>query len=156
MFISSFYSKPLIWIPVSFLSVLVPCTFSFISLFIALTSSSFCDHTQPFLWASWLPVFWTLHLIGWLSPRCLVLFLEFWSVLSLGPYFFDSVHLLHCKGQSLRYSPGWGNPQCHCVVALYVGEVSETECHLLGSLPTFVTSLASHKWIVPFQVLIPR
>ena len=51
-------------------------------------------------------VFWTLHQIGCLSPRCLALFLEFWSVLSLGPYFFVSVHLLCCKGQSLRYSPG--------------------------------------------------
>ena len=34
MFISSFWSKPLIWVPVSFLSLLVPYSFSFISLFI--------------------------------------------------------------------------------------------------------------------------
>ena len=41
----------------------------------------FCEHP-------WLPVFWTLHLIGWLSLHCLVLFLELWFVLSFGPYFF--------------------------------------------------------------------
>ena len=28
--------------------------------------------------------------------------------------------LLHSKGQSLRYSPGWGNPR-RCIVVLYVG-----------------------------------
>ena len=33
---------------------------------------------------------WTLQLIGWLSPFCLLLFLEFWSVLSFGVYFFVS------------------------------------------------------------------
>ena len=38
--ISSFWSKPLIWILVSFPSLLVPCTFSFISLSIAFTFSS--------------------------------------------------------------------------------------------------------------------
>ena len=30
------------------------------------------------------------------------------------------MHLLGCKGQSLRYSPGWDYP-LGCVVALYVG-----------------------------------
>ena len=51
----------------------------------------FCHHTQPFLWASWLPVFWTVYLIGWLSLHHLVVFfLELWSVLSFGPYFFLS------------------------------------------------------------------
>ena len=38
----------------------------------------------------WLPVFWPVHLIGWLSLPCLVLFLELWSVFSFGPYFFLS------------------------------------------------------------------
>ena len=31
------------------------------------------------------------------------------------------MHLLHSKGRSLRYSPGWGNP-LSCVVVLYVEE----------------------------------
>ena len=44
-------------------------------------------------------------------------------------------HLLCSKGQSLRYSPGWGNPS-DCVVVFYVGEGSEREqCHLFSSLP---------------------
>ena len=47
------------------------------------------------------------------------------------------MHLLHCKGRTLRYSPGQGNPH-HWVVALSVGEGSEREqCHSLGSLPAF-------------------
>ena len=67
-------------------SLLVPCIFSFISLCIDFTFSSIL---QPFLWASWLPVFWTVHL------HCLVLFfLELWSVLSFGPYFFVSEHVV--------------------------------------------------------------
>ena len=38
--VSSFCSKPLTWVPVSFPSLLVPCTFAYISLFIAFTFSS--------------------------------------------------------------------------------------------------------------------
>ena len=107
--------------------------------------------TKSFLWASWLPVFWTLHLIGWLSLHHLVVFfLEFQSVLSFGPYFFVSTLLLRSKGQSLRYSPGRGNPRC-CIVALYVGEGSEREqgC-MLSSHPSFSHFPTSHKQIVPF------
>ena len=35
---------------------------------------SSCNWTQSLLWASWLPVFWTLPLVGYLSSCCLVLF----------------------------------------------------------------------------------
>ena len=64
-----------------------------------------------------------------------VLFLEFWPVLSFGPYFFVLVHLICCKRWNLRYSPGQDNPLL-CVVVLYVGECSEREqCCLLGSHP---------------------
>ena len=60
------------------------------------------------------------------------------------------MRLLCSKGQSLTYSPGWGN-QRHCVVALYVGEGSERD---QGCLPDFqqlsVTSSTTHKWIGPF------
>ena len=38
-------------------------------------------------WSILIPVFWTVYLIGCLSPFHLVLFLEFCSVLSFGPYF---------------------------------------------------------------------
>ena len=57
------------------------------------------------------------------------------------------------------YLPEQGNPFC-CTVVLYAGEGSEREqCHLLSCSalpPLSVTSLASHKQIVPFQVLIPK
>ena len=79
----------------------------------------------------------------------LSLFLEFWFVLSFGPYFFVLAHLLCCKGWSLRYSPGWGNPLC-CVVVLYVGEGSEREqCCLFNSLPTFSHFSTTNKQIGP-------
>ena len=39
MFISSFWSTPLISVPVSFLSLSVPCAYSFVPLFIAFTFS---------------------------------------------------------------------------------------------------------------------
>ena len=67
MFISYFCSKSLIWVPVSFPSLLVPCMFCFISLCVAFISSFIFNWTQLILWAFWLPVFWTLHLTGWLS-----------------------------------------------------------------------------------------
>ena len=45
--------------------------------------------------------------------------------------------LLCSKGQSLRFSQGWGNTG-RCVVTLYVGEESEREqCYLLCSLLVF-------------------
>ena len=59
---------------------------------------SFFNQAKSVLRAFWLPGFWTLHQIDWLSPHRLALFLEFCSVLSFGPYFFVSVHLLSCKG----------------------------------------------------------
>ena len=119
MFISSFYSKPLIWVLFSFPSLWVPCTFSFISLFIAFTFSSVLQPHSTFLWASWLPVFWTLHLTSWLSLHLLVVFfLELWTVLSFGSFFFLVLACLsRTKGWSLRYLPRQGNP-LHCIVVL--------------------------------------
>ena len=46
--------------------------------------SSFCDWVQSILWASWLPVFWTLHQTGCLSPHHLALFLKFALFFHLG------------------------------------------------------------------------
>ena len=137
MFLSSFCPKPLIGVLVAFLLLWVPCTFSFISLFIAFIFSSICDHTQPILWASWLSAFWTVHLIGWLTfHRLVAFFLELWSVF-IWAIFFVSVCLLHSKGQRFRYSPRRGNPCC-CLVVLFVGEGSKKgQCHLLSSPPAF-------------------
>ena len=150
MFISSFGSKPLIWVMVFFPSLLVPCIFFFISLFIAFTFSSILWPYKLILSAARLPVFWTVHLIGWLSLHRLFLFLELDLFFHFGPYFFVSVHLLCCNGQSFRYLPGPGNP-LGCFVVLYVGEGSEREqCHLLGFQLASVTSPATHKQIGPF------
>ena len=97
----------------------------------------FCDHSQPLLWASWLSILdfasERLAISSSLSSVFGALICCFiWAI-----FLFVLAHLLHCKGQSLRYSPGRGNPLC-CVVVLYVGEVSEREqCQLLGSLLAF-------------------
>ena len=157
MFISSFWSKSLIWVLVSFPSLLVPCTFPFIPLFTAFTFSSILQPYSIILWASWLPVFWTLPLIGWLSfCHLVVFFLELWSVLSLGPLFLVLTHLLCSKGRSLRYSPAQGNSLC-CVVALYVGEGSERELHLLlGFWPAFSNFFSCPQVNRALLVLIPR
>ena len=114
-----------------------------------------CDHIHPILWISWLPMFWTLHLIGCLSLyRLVVFFLELWSVL-FRPYFFASAHQLCCKGWSLRYSPGRDNPSL-CVLTLYVGEGSEREqWRLLCSLVDFNHSLHYHNQIGPFWCCFP-
>ena len=132
MFISSFCSKSIMWVPVSFLSLLVPCTFlfhfSYPSLF-----PLFCNHTQPSLWASWLPVFWTLLLIGCLPLHRLVVFLELWSILSFGPYFFISVYLLCVRDWALGVHQGgktlFAAPWC-CMWGM-------GQCCLLCSCPTF-------------------
>ena len=92
MLISSLCSKSLIWVLASSPPLLVPCRFFFISLsvtsFLPGSFFIFFCHTQWVLWASLPPMFWTLHLIDWLSMFSIVLFLGFCSVLSLGPYFF--------------------------------------------------------------------
>ena len=79
-----------------FLPFTVDSLYAFISLSIAFIFSSIL-WTQTFLWMSWWPVFWTVHLIGCLSFCHLVIFfLELWSVLSLVPFFF-------CLGTPITY-----------------------------------------------------
>ena len=146
MFILSFCSKLLIWVPISFPSLLVPCIFSFVSLCIVFNFPFVLWRNSIISVPSWLPVSLTLRLIGCLSPHCLVLFLEFWFVPSFGPYLFVLAPLLCCKGLSLKYSSALGNP-LRCIVALSAREGSEREqLHLLAcSAPTplSATSLRS-------------
>ena len=60
------------------------------------------------------------------------------------------MHLLGCKGQSLRYSPGWDYP-LGCVVALYVGRDPRGNNAAYSALGWFsVTSATTHKQIGPF------
>ena len=73
-FISSFYSRLLIWMSASFT---VGSLYIFLYFTSVVFTSLFCSHTQSFLWASWAPVFWTLYLRGWLSLCHLVLLVEF-------------------------------------------------------------------------------
>ena len=136
MFLSSFCSKPEGWFESWFLSCHCWFPVDFYLFHImqpSLLPGSFlcCWSTQWVPGTSWLPVFWTVHPVGWLSLHCLVIFfLELWSVLSFGPFFSLSALLLCSKGQSLRCSPGRGNPH-HCIVMLYVREGSEREPRLL-------------------------
>ena len=76
MFISPFWSTSL---STGFLlSLLFPLCVSVFQFVQHAPFPLFCSSTQSFLWAPSLPVFWTLHLIGWLSLQCLVhLFLMF-------------------------------------------------------------------------------
>ena len=151
MFISSFYSKSLIWVPVSFLSLLVPCTFSFFSPFVVFTFSFILRPYRNISVSILLTSVLNSASDSLLSLHHLVLFLEFWSVLLIGRYFFVWTHLLHCKEWSLRYLPGQGNPSSW-VVALYMDggggpRGTNATCSALSQLS--VTSPTIYKQIGP-------
>ena len=81
MFFSYFCSKLLIWLLVSFPSLLVPCIFPFISLSIAFIFSS---NFRPYSTSS-------VSILISSVLNCAsdsAFFLELWSVLSFGPFFF--------------------------------------------------------------------
>ena len=60
-------------------------------------------------------MFWTLHLIGWLSPHCLVLFLEFWFFSHLGhiSLFCNTCYIIWggalciCQGRAIHFPALW-------------------------------------------------
>ena len=86
MFISSFWSKSLIWVLVSLPSLLVPCIFFFILLF---TSFTFSSILQPYSTIS-VSILIT-SVLNSASDRLAISlslssFFGFWSVLSFGPY----------------------------------------------------------------------
>ena len=108
-------------------------------------------------------VFWTLHLIGWLSLFLLILLLEFWSVLHISlslefcslPVFLSvywvellwlhllcQYNLLWCKRRSLKYSAGCDNLLCSTVCDAGVRE---------GTLP-FAGVLAYFQALPPIPV----
>ena len=108
MFISSFCSKLMIWVPVFFPSLLVPCAFSFnstfhsfhFSLYFATILNHFCEHPdyQCFEFC-----IWQVAISSWLSSIFGALICSFiWA------YFFVSVGLLHSKWWSLSCSPEQG------------------------------------------------
>ena len=153
MFISSFCSKSLIAVPVSFPSVLVPCIFSFISLFIAFTFSSilwpYSANSVSFLITS------VLNCASDKLAICLYFFLELWSVLSFEPYFLSWRTCYGSKGWSLINWPGWGNPSSLDCDAVCGGGSEREHCHLLRSRPAFSHSPATHNQIGPLWCCFP-
>ena len=131
MFLSSFCSKPLIWVLVSFPSLLVPCRFLFISY-----NATFIAAWVFFMLLKYPVNSWSILITSVLNcasdrlaisllPSC-IFFWSFYLFFHLGHFFFVSVLLLHSKGWSLWCSPGRSNTPC-CIVTLYVGEGSERE-----------------------------
>ena len=108
--------------PVSFASLLVPCTFSFVSLSIGfIFSSGFqTDSTNSvsILITTVLNCASDRLSIS-LSVSCIFSGALKRSV--IWAIFFLSWQGCHFKGRSLRCSPGWGKAGC-CTVTLYVGE----------------------------------
>ena len=156
MFLSSFWSTVLIWVPVSFLSLLIPCTFSFVALSIAFICSSnlWPNSTNSVS-------FLIISVLNCASDRLAIssslsyIFLELWSDLSFGPFFL-CWHACYVKGRSLRCSPGQGNTG-RCAVMLYVGEGSDREqWQLPCSLPVFSHSLRYPQSNWAPQVLLPE
>ena len=77
-----------------------------------------------------------MHLTGWLSPSCLVLFLEFWAVLSFGPYFFVSCTCYVVRGWALGLCQGGAthiSVLCYCML----GRIREGIMPLAWPLPCF-------------------
>ena len=136
--------------------LLVPWTFSFISLFIAFTFSSIL---QPYPTIS-------VSILITSVLNCAYDESAIFSLLScifsgaliysfICAIIFVSVHLLCIRGRSLRCSPGWGNPCC-CMVMLYMGERSKREhCHLLSSWLAFNRFLCYPQANLALLVLIP-
>ena len=130
MFIYSFCSKLLIWVPVPFPSLLVHCIFFFISLCVAFTSS--------FILCLYSVISVSILITSVLNSAsdCLAIFSWLSSFWSFDLFFhldhiFLSWHTCYIvRGRVLGICQGWGNPG-HCIVALSVGEGSEREQHCL-------------------------
>ena len=149
IFISSF-SKALIWILVSFPSLLVPCTFLFISLYITFTFSSILWPYSTISLSILITSVLNCAFDKWLSLHRLVLFLELSSVLPFGPFFFFSACLICCKGQSLTYSLARaGQPIWLRWGPVFRGCVRDGTIPL-AQLSAGFQSLPCHKQIGPF------
>ena len=105
----------------------------------------FCDQAQSVLWASWLPVFWTLHLIGWLSLCHLVIFFSgalicsfIWAiVLCL------DIPVMLAGGRALGIHPGGATLSAALWRCLWGrGQRGNNGACLLSSSPTFQRTLS--------------
>ena len=92
-----------------------------------------------------------MHLIGWLSLHCLVVFFSGALICSvIWPiFFFASAHLLRSKGRSLGYLPGRGNTSL-CCDAISVGGAQEGTLPFAQLSASFQSFPHYHKQIGPF------
>ena len=140
MFLSSFWSTPLIWVPVSFASLLIPCTFSFVSLSIGfIFSSSFRTNSTNSVSVLITSVLNCASDRLAISSLLSCIFLELWCVFSFGPYFF--VLGIH-QGGATHVAALW-----HCMWGRGSGGNNAT-CSTLCRFS--VTSPTTHKQIGPF------
>ena len=167
MLISSFCSKSLIWVLVSFPSLLVPCIFFFISLYTAFTSSCIL---RPYSTIS-VSILIT-SVLNCASDRLAIssslsVFLKLWSVLSLGPYSLTQCTRYVVSGGALgvwqggatHFSPLWcclwgrglrvNNATCLALTPLSVTSVSILITSVLNSAHdrlALSSSLSSFFW----------
>ena len=151
MFISSFYSKSLIGVPVSFPSLLVPYMFFFISLCIAFTSS-FILQPYSVISVSILMTSVLKHAYDRLAIFSLLSSNFGALICSFGPYIFLSWHACYVvRGRSLGIHQGGATQVAllsHCVWGR--GQRGNNDTCLLSSHRLSVTFPATHKQIGPF------
>ena len=98
-------------------------------------------------------MFWTVHLIGWLSLHDLVLFLELWSILSFGPYLSPCACYV-IRGGALGIHQGRVTHAAVCYCMWGRGPRGNNAACLALTLVS-VTSLTSHKKIGSFWCWFP-
>ena len=137
------------FLPFTVGSLYILLYFSFRSLHFFLYFGTILNH---FLWASWLPVFWTLHLIGWLSLHCLVVFFSGALICSFIWAIFSSCHTCHVvkggaldipQGRATHFAVLWGK----CLRG------NNVTCSALSWLS--ITSSSTHRQIGPFWCWFP-
>ena len=153
MFISSFCSKSLVSVLVSFSSLLFPYIFSFMSPCIAISYSFILWPYSIISLSILINSVLNLHLIGWLSPHCLVCLFFFWSFVlffHLGHISFPQLACYIVRGRAL----GIHQNGATCITALWccMWETSQrgnnVSCLALTLLS--VMSPITHKQVAPF------
>ena len=156
MFLSSFWSTPLIWVPVSFSSLLVPCTFSFVFIGFIFSSGFRTDSTNS------VSVLIT-SVLNCASDRLaislLLSYIFFWALIC--SFIWAIFFFFFCLGVSVTFRGGaLGVPQggVMLVAAKWCctrGAEREQWC-LLCSLPVFSHSLHYPQSNWALLVLIPK
>ena len=100
-------------------------------------------------------MFWTLHLTGWLYPCGLVLFLEVWSILWIGPYFLSQCPCYILRGKALGIHQGGATHVSALWCCMWGRGQRGSNLAFLALSWLSVTSPASHKQIGPFWYWFP-